>query len=83
MSKYHDEFWNKDGSAKKCYVCDSTNIKTIDTAFIDGYWSDTCEKEERCADCGELLAYWTYGHYVPDWLMTDEDQLRSERNDNH
>lgn len=81
MSKFHNKYWYRDGSAKRCYVCISPQVKTVDIAFIDGYWSQTCEYEEVCAKCGTRLAYWAYGSYDPCWLMATEEELRAHRHD--
>lgn len=60
MAKFHNKFWNRDGSAKRCFVCISPQIETN---VIDSFSHTVCEFEEVCKKCNTALSYWSFGSY--------------------
>ena len=58
MSKYYDD----EHRPIRCRFCESTNITSKTTGYIEGY---ACEAEYRCGDCGEKVGYWAYGYFDP------------------
>lgn len=76
MAKFHDKYFYRDGSAKRCVICLS---RDLGTNVIDTLDYTVCEYEEYCKKCHTRLAYWSYGYYDPDWRMTTEDEFKEIR----
>ena len=74
------EYFEKDGAPKKCTVCDSANFKDHILGVVDVYqgMGPTSEMEVICKNCGEILGYWAYGGWHPEFKRAYDSQ-REER----
>ena len=75
--KLYRKFWDKDGSAKRCFLCISPQVKTEVISMLD---YTVCEYREVCMKCKSVLSYWAYGGYDGP-PPSDEDivEMRNKR----
>lgn len=70
------DYFEIDGEPKKCVSCKSSNLKTVSTAFEQGF---VAEAVVSCGDCGERLGEWAYGHwndsFVDNYETRQKDKL--------
>ena len=65
------DFFNDDGSPKRCPKCNSFNFTKKVLGILDVY-QDTgpiCEAEYFC-ECGKCVGYWAYGSWDSVFLDT-------------
>ena len=61
------DYFDEDGSPKKCPKCDSTKITEKILGVVDVFqgMGPTCEAEDYC-ECGECVGFWAYGSWHPE-----------------
>lgn len=55
-------YYNNDGSPRKCYKCEGIEFTQNITNRIDYI---TMEYEVRCSNCDVVLGYWATGYFDP------------------
>lgn len=76
MAKFHDKFWHRDGTPKRCWRCISPSYDWVGLDSIEG---QVCEYKYVCSKCNAVLAYWAYGYYDCDHEMTSEAEFKQMR----
>lgn len=69
-----NEYFNDDGSPKKCSNCKSTEFVETAKEYIEGV---VCEYNVTCKNCNTDLGYWAYGGFSPEYAR---DYLNFGRN---
>lgn len=64
--------YDPEGKCVKCPNCASVDFKEYVLDRIDGYMTQPCETEIRCAKCHEQVNYWAYGSFDPCFMFQDK-----------
>lgn len=65
---------------KYCKKCGCEDFVKVDKDWIN---STACEQEIRCKHCGQLVNYWSYGHYDneldDEYFMMEKQKKRQKK----